>query len=185
MENHRHHFHQARLHQRIFENDALTLFESASLPWTIRWRWVAGSTCTIRHTRLHTQWRTICLKWENNEPQGISMKFISCTVPQAAGRWGPPLCTYFHKSSCVMTLPRCKWTGWGQRTERLDWWRPFLVRKKTKQTKTTCGVHVKKQFLASRGSNIKQNQSRRKKDLLADSQMARRPLADRRREWKV
>lgn len=103
--------------------------------------------------RLHTQWCTICLKWENNKPQGISIKFISCTVPQAVGRWGPPLCSYFRKSSCVMTLPRCKWTRWGQRTERLDWWRPFLVRKKqNKKTWGPCGNTV----LASRGSNIKQ-----------------------------
>lgn len=139
------------------------------------------------HARLHTQWRAICLKWENNEPQGVSIKFISCTVPQVGGRWGPPLCTYFHKSSCVMTLPRCKWTGWGQQTERLDWWRPFLEGKKTKHVRPTWKSSFWLQAEAT--SNISKG---KKKLQLSDvfwserpARRARRPSADQRGELKV
>lgn len=121
---------------------------------TICWCGVAGFTCTIWHTRLNTQWHTICLKWENNEAQGVSIKFISCTVPQTVGRWEH---TYFHQSSCVMTLPWCKWTGGGQRTERLDWWWPVLVR-----TPPTHAAHVEKQFF-SKGSDIKQTSLKEKR----------------------
>lgn len=61
--------------------------------------------------------------------------------------------------------------------------------------KTKHAVHVEKQFLASSGSNIKQTSLRKKnssfhmfpeaKDLLAESQKARRPSTDQRGELKV
>lgn len=138
MENHWRHIHQARLHRQIFENDTscpawICLTGTDYLLGPARWFHVHD----LAHACIHNDAQFACLKWENNEPQCVSIKFISCTVPQAVGRWGPPPCTYFHKSSCVMTLPRCKWTRWGQRTEWLDWWRPFLVRKKP--NKKTCG----------------------------------------------
>lgn len=94
------------------------------------WCGVAGFTCKIWHARLRAQRRAICLKWENNEAQGVSIKFISCTVPQAVGRWGPPLCTYFHKSDSVMTLPQCKWTVWGAANQGTWLMEAFLGAKK-------------------------------------------------------